>query len=39
MSKRNDFRDPPSWMLFLGVTLILGALVLLMFIPENSWGF
>lgn len=31
--------EPPVWWVFLGITCILGALVLLMFIPENSWGF
>lgn len=37
MSKRNG--EPPVWWLFLGITLILGGFVLLMLLPENSWGF
>ena len=39
MSKRDDFKEPPAWMLFLGLSLILAAFVLLLFIPTNSWGF
>lgn len=31
--------EPPEWWFGLGVALIVGALVLLMFLPENSWGF
>lgn len=31
--------EPPFWWVWVGITLILGALVLLMFIPSNDWGF
>lgn len=32
-------KEPSPWMLFIGLSCILGAFVLLMFIPSNSWGF
>jgi hypothetical protein len=32
-------KEPPAWMLFLGLTFLLGALVLLMLLPANSLGF
>jgi hypothetical protein len=38
MSK-DPMKEPPTWMLGVGLTLILAGLVLLMFIPANSWGF
>lgn len=34
-----EMKDPPTWWLFVGVTLILAGLVGLMFIPSNSVGF
>ena len=35
-----DRRDgPPAWWLFLGLSFLLGGLVLLMFLPSNPWGF
>lgn len=37
MTNRND--EPPTWWLFVGLTLLLGALVLLLLIPANEWGF
>lgn len=37
MTKRND--GPPTWWLFVGLTLLLGAFVLLLLIPANSLGF
>lgn len=36
MNKRRD--EPPVWWLFLGITLILGGLVLLLIVPENGWN-
>jgi hypothetical protein len=38
MSKE-PMKEPSGWMLGVGLTLILGAFVLLLFIPENSWGY
>lgn len=37
--RREDFKEPSAWWLFVGLTLILGALVLLLLIPANSLGF
>lgn len=40
MSKNQDpFRDPSGWMLFLGLSALLGGLVLLLLLPANSLGF
>ena len=38
MSKE-PMKEPTPWMLFLGLACLFGALVLLMLIPANSWGF
>lgn len=32
-------KEPSTWWLFVGLTLILGGLVLLLLIPANSLGF
>lgn len=31
--------DAPLWLLAVGMTCLLGALVLLLLIPANRWGF
>lgn len=38
MSKE-PIKEPSGWMLGIGLTCLLGALVLLMLMPENSLGF
>lgn len=35
----NNNNEPSEFWFFLGLTLILGGVVLLMFIPANSLGF
>jgi hypothetical protein len=32
-------KGPPAWLLFVGLSCLLGALVLLMMLPANSLGF
>ncbi|AZS06720.1 hypothetical protein HOU95_gp087 [Streptomyces phage Hiyaa] len=32
-------KEPSPWMLFIGLTCLLGAFVLLMLLPANSLGF
>jgi len=34
-----DMKEPPTWWLFVGLTLMLAGLVGLMLIPANPWGF
>jgi len=36
---RDPIKEPSTFWLALGLTLILGALVLVLLIPANSWGF
>jgi len=36
---RKHRRTEPTWMLYVGVTCLIGAVVLLMFVPTNSLGF
>lgn len=39
MTDKDPFRDPSGWMLFIGLSLLFGALVLLLLLPANSLGF
>lgn len=39
MTGKHRNTEPPTWWLFLGLTLVLGGLVLLLLIPANSLGF
>lgn len=36
---KDPMDGPPTWMLGLGLTFLLGALVLLLLLPANSLGF
>lgn len=39
MNDDDKIKDPPAWLLGLGLTFLLGALIGLLFLPANSWGF